>query len=324
MVLPGVLSRTGQARGIVAAVVMVLAIQSPPSMAQPEPDAETLACYRSAIKVEDDIPPTCLSAAAFGDAHAMYIVGMRTKNLIRRKELKERKHWLEQASRLDHLAAKKALADIYYEEGDIETAEKYDIEAAEQGYGPSVLRLANTLMQRAQTDEQLGPIRDLLEEQAEAGFAQAQFEYALMLRDGRGGPVDTPGALLWMFEAATSGYVEAQFQLALMLVKDQPGQTLRWLVKAARAGHTKARYELAIINSGVGGFDINLEEAAYWALEAAHDGDDRAAALYNELIAQGIVPGNAPPSLPSIEDVGQTGNAPPLSSPTEAIGQRGR
>ena len=54
---------------------------------------------------------------------------------------------------------------------------------------------------------------------ADAGLAQAQFNYAWMLEKGVAGKQDTPLAALYYERAARQGLVEARYNFALMLAE---------------------------------------------------------------------------------------------------------
>src|SRR5262249_16133307 len=92
----------------------------------------------------------------------------------------------------------------------------------------------------------------LLEQQAKAGDAEAQYKLASPYRLGRGVETNDAAAFRWMKAAAEYGHAEAQINLAKMYLAgrgvavDLP-QARAWLAKVASTGRAEAAELLAQI-----------------------------------------------------------------------------
>ncbi len=83
----------------------------------------------------------------------------------------------------------------------------------------------------------------LLQQQAAAGNAQAQYLLGTLYRSGMGVTADADAARSWISKAAQQGYADAAYALAAMLASDAPvdaASVQRWLQIAAQAGHPLA------------------------------------------------------------------------------------
>jgi TPR repeat protein len=86
---------------------------------------------------------------------------------------------------------------------------------------------------------------NLLEQQAKAGDAEAQYKLASLYRLGRGVPQDEAAAFRWMKSAAERGHAEAQLNLAKMYlagrgVATNVAEARAWLARAAANGRSEA------------------------------------------------------------------------------------
>ena len=94
---------------------------------------------------------------------------------------------------------------------------------------------------------------------AEQGVPESQFQYALMLLDGRYVKKDEKGAYALMQAAAEAGNPLAQFNFAQLLVQQDPGdvgigKAVPYYERAAATGLADAQYAMAqIYANGVGG-----------------------------------------------------------------------
>jgi uncharacterized protein len=88
---------------------------------------------------------------------------------------------------------------------------------------------------------------------AEQGFAEAQYEYGIMFRVGRGIPQDYAQAAFWFRKAAEQGFAKAQYELGFMYHKGGQGVPQDdelasvWLRKAAAQGLASAKSALATL-----------------------------------------------------------------------------
>ncbi len=103
----------------------------------------------------------------------------------------------------------------------------------------------------------------LLETQAHAGNAEAQYQLASLYRIGRG-------------------------------VAQNETEAFRWMQQAANAGHVRAQYSLASMYLGGRGTPVDLKAAEMWAQRAADKGHDKARDLLAEIAAKRSAPKEAP------------------------------
>jgi ankyrin repeat protein len=83
----------------------------------------------------------------------------------------------------------------------------------------------------------------LLQQQATAGNAQAQYLLGTLYRSGMGVTVDASTARMWIDKAAQQGHADAAYALAAMHAADTPvdaASIQHWLQVAAQAGHPLA------------------------------------------------------------------------------------
>ena len=107
---------------------------------------------------------------------------------------------------------------------------------------------------------------ETLEDRAQAGDPQAQFQFALQVEKSR-----PDEARNYLTLAASKGVTEAQFKLGQMLTDGGMGfgvdkaKGLFWLEKAATNGHTLAKTKLAIAYAKGLGIRPNAAQALRWA-----------------------------------------------------------
>lgn len=125
---------------------------------------------------------------------------------------------------------------------------------------------------------------------AQAGDARAQVEYARMLLHGLGGPADPVQAIDWLERAEAAGHAEAGYYLACIALDDTPGERdtriNERILKAARAGLAPALRAVAL---HLARRDDPVEQAACVQLleRAAVAGDAIAAPLLAERLYRG-------------------------------------
>lgn len=234
-------------------------------------------CFQAAADDRWSTRELCEEAANRGSPHAMLILAERTESDSRKAGL------LSRAVELDYAPAMVALGEILDEQARVFDAEALYFRAADLDYGPGMIKVAKLLSVDASTDEDFEPVRKALFAAAQDGYSDAQYELALMCRDGIGGPSDLGQAEHWIYEAATAGHTEAQYELAMAHLAGGSSQGLRWLVKAARGGHVEAMYQLAVANTDAVVTARNLDEALYWAREALGAGQADAHRLVREI-----------------------------------------
>ena len=116
----------------------------------------------------------------------------------------------------------------------------------------------------------------------ETGTALAQYRYGRVLIEGRGGPKDLPGAVLWLTKSAEQNHIEALTLLARIYLsnipqsqdiptelKRDPVQAAELLSRAAALGHPDAQYYLAMLYGSGDGVAQDDTAAFNWMLAAA-------------------------------------------------------
>ena len=173
---------------------------------------------------------------------------------------------------------------------DAEAAKWYH-EAAEQGVPEAQLQYALILLDRkdASADDKQRA-RDLMKAAADAGNANAQFNFAQMLIDERPGSRSMSEAYPYFLQAAEKGIADAQYAVSQILANGTAGVAIdlaearKWLIKAARQNFDTAQYDLGNwYLEGIGG-ERDLKKAFVWTIRAARAGNvaaqGQAAKLY--------------------------------------------
>ncbi|WP_250462574.1 tetratricopeptide repeat protein [Caballeronia sp. GAFFF2] len=113
---------------------------------------------------------------------------------------------------------------------------------------------------------------------AQKGSRLAEFNYAMMLLNGEGGPANVPEGKKWLRSAADANMSHAQFVYGKMyddgqFVDKDPAEAHRWFLRAASQGHVQA--ELALANQFLDGRGTTRdnEQAFNWYKKAAEGGD---------------------------------------------------
>ncbi|MDR5755679.1 tetratricopeptide repeat protein [Caballeronia sp. LZ035] len=113
---------------------------------------------------------------------------------------------------------------------------------------------------------------------AQKGSRLAEFNYAMMLLNGEGGPADVPEGKKWLRRAADANMTHAQYVYGKMyddgqFVEKDPAEAHRWFLRAANQGHVQA--ELALANQFLDGRGTARDntQAFTWYKKAAQGGD---------------------------------------------------
>jgi len=125
-------------------------------------------------------------------------------------------------------------------------------------------------------------------EAAKLGNVKAQFELAVLYRDGVGTQKNPVKAAQWMLKAADQGVTDAQLELGVMYdrgegVKKDEVKAVHWLTKAASQGSDLAQYNLGLryrtdlwgladASSGTPHFTPDDKTALHWFCKAAKQG----------------------------------------------------
>ncbi len=113
---------------------------------------------------------------------------------------------------------------------------------------------------------------------AEHGSRLAEFDYAMMLLNGEGGPANVEEGRKWLRKAADADMSHAQYVYGRMyddgeFVARDPAEAHRWFLKAARQGHVQAQLSLANQFLDGRGTPRDNQQAFYWYKKAAEGGD---------------------------------------------------
>jgi len=113
---------------------------------------------------------------------------------------------------------------------------------------------------------------------AEKGDRLAEFNYAMMLLNGEGGPVDFDGSLVWLKKSAEAGMAHAQYAYGRLYDDGQEvpldaAKAHKWYLLAAKQGHVLA--ELAVANQFFTGRGTAQDDvqALKWYMQAAKAGE---------------------------------------------------
>jgi uncharacterized protein len=113
---------------------------------------------------------------------------------------------------------------------------------------------------------------------AQKGSRLAEFNYAMMLLNGEGGPADVSEGKKWLRRAADANMAHAQYVYGKMyddgeFVERDPTEAHRWFLMAAKQGHVQA--ELALANQFLDGRGTERDnsQAFTWYKKAAEGGD---------------------------------------------------
>ena len=113
---------------------------------------------------------------------------------------------------------------------------------------------------------------------ARRGNRLAQFNYAMMLLNGEGAPVNIDEGKRWLHKAADAKMSQAQYVVGRMyddgqFVGRDPAEAHRWFLEAARQGHVQAELSLANQFLDGRGTPRDYRQAFVWYRKAAQGGD---------------------------------------------------
>lgn len=119
---------------------------------------------------------------------------------------------------------------------------------------------------------------------AKAGDAQAQYEFATMLRVGKEVDRDLMQSRAWYEQSALQGYAESQNDFASMLLNgtggDKDGESaVVWYLRAAEGGCSVAQFNMAQRYLHGDYVETDDEQVAFWSAQAAANGSADGATL---------------------------------------------
>ncbi len=135
------------------------------------------------------------------------------------------------------------------------------------------------------------PTKDL-QQWAERGDADAQFELGIRQITGEGMAKDEAAGLKWVQKAADQNHLRAQHILGSLYedgvaVKKDPVKAAEWYTKAADAGLPMAQHSLGILYDLGTGVKKDPAKAAEWFQKAASQGYAPAQAAYGSKVERG-------------------------------------
>lgn len=112
---------------------------------------------------------------------------------------------------------------------------------------------------------------------ANAGDNEAQYQLAVIFKDGQQVRVNYLEAAKWFKQAALAGHAKSQYQLALFYQQGKGviksiSKTFYWLQQASMAGFDKAQARLGVFYYNGTGVSKNNVEAVYWYQLASSSG----------------------------------------------------
>lgn len=179
---------------------------------------------------------------------------------------------------------------------DVDMAIRWYEAAAKQGHAGAMVSLSLMLIDgRAGGKRDPERARDLLREAAEAGFAPAQHNLALLFAGAGGLEPDWEKSAEWFRKAAEQDLADAQYNLGVLYaegrgVEKNMIEAGRWISKAASQGLPDAALDYGIMVFRGEGVQKNEEIGAQWLLVAARQGNvvaqNRVAHLY--ILGRGV------------------------------------
>lgn len=126
---------------------------------------------------------------------------------------------------------------------------------------------------------------------AQRGNAEAQYNLALLYRDGEGVAVDYDKAMTWYRKSAEQGYANAQSNIGAMYYKgigvpQDYGKALEWYRKAAAQGLAVAQKNIGAMYYKGYGVPKDNTQAVKWLLLAKANGSRMARLYLNKIVPE--------------------------------------
>ena len=210
------------------------------------------------------------------DATAMTLIGEIYRDGVSvKRDYAEAARWYRLASNLGNRAAQFQLGMMLLQgaEGvnaDRTAAQALLEKAAAQGHSGALYNLATIAIEReGDAKPDFAKAADLFHRAAQAGDDNAAYSYGVLLREGRGVPLDISEAADWLKRAADGGIIAGEVEYAIMLFngvgveRDEAGAA-RLFVKAAGSNNPIAQNRLAHLYASGRGLPKDLIQAAVW------------------------------------------------------------
>ncbi len=202
-----------------ASVALLLAIAAPP-VARADVQAGV-----AAFMAGDRVAAwrELLPLARKGDPVAQNYVGiMYAHGFGTDQDMTEAVYWYEQAAKQGFTDAQFNLGFLRFQNGNYAGAAPLLAEAAMSGVGMAQYYLARMYKEGIHFGHDDTVARTWVGRAAENGVAQAQFDYALMLAQGQGGPVDIREAYKWLAVTRAVRYPGAEQNLDILAERMAP------------------------------------------------------------------------------------------------------
>jgi TPR repeat protein len=179
------------------------------------------------------------------DAAAMTLLGeIYRDGLVVRQDLGEAARWYRLASGLGDKNAQFQLGVMLLEDGepkDKAAARALFEKAAAQNHAGALYNLGVLAIQGDETTKSdFAKAADYFKRAADAGDDNGAYSYGVLVRDGKGVPLDTTLAAAWLKRAADGGIISGQVEYAIMLFngigveRDEEGAAKIFKLAAAR------------------------------------------------------------------------------------------
>ncbi|NGZ26693.1 MAG: sel1 repeat family protein [Magnetococcales bacterium] len=122
---------------------------------------------------------------------------------------------------------------------------------------------------------------DAVQDKADAGDAEAQYQVAVRYAEGEGVGKNPEEAAKWFQKSADNGDVDAMVMMGILFengqgVKKDLSQAAQWYEKAAQRGHSEGQYYIAMMYAYGQGVKKDLLQAGKWLEVGAANKDERA------------------------------------------------
>jgi uncharacterized protein len=245
--------------------------------AAPNPDADlAFGAYQRGMFATALREATARVSSNPADAPAMTLIGeiYRDGVTVKRDDA-EAARWYRLASDLGDRAAQFQLGMMLLQGAEGVNADRAGAKvllekAAAQGHSGALYNLAVVAIEGdADSKPDFTKAADLFHRAAEAGDDNAAYSYGILLRQGRGVPLDIGEAAVWLKRASDGGIIAGQVEYAIMLFngigvdKDEAGAA-KLFTKAAAHNNPIAQNRLAHLYANGRGVPKDLVRAAAW------------------------------------------------------------
>lgn len=208
------------------------------------------------------------------DAPAMTLLGeIYRDGLAVRQDLAEAARWYRLASGLGDKNAQFQLGVMLLDDGepnDKAAAKALFEKAAAQGHAAALYNLGVlAIPDDGTTKPDFAKAADYFRRAADAGDGNGAYSYGVLLRDGKGVPLDTAQSAIWLKRAADGGVIAGQVEYAIVLFngigveRDEGGAAKIFKLAAARKNPI-AQNRLAHLYLGGRGVPQDIVQAALW------------------------------------------------------------